>query len=85
MEGYDYSPGEERRGGGALPPRVKPASMQQPDAGGVVPTLARLLFEHVAAARANQPGLRVKCRCSFVQIYKVRAQIPLTLSLSQSL
>jgi hypothetical protein len=37
---------------------------------GVVPTMIAQLYDRIDATRATQPGLRVKCRVSFVQIYK---------------
>jgi hypothetical protein len=72
MEGYNYAPQKAVPGGLVRPPRVKPNSMKEKEgrALGVVPTMIAQLFDRIAATRAAQPGLRVRCRVSFVQIYK---------------
>ena len=72
MEGYNYAPQRAVPGGPVRPPRVRPGSMKETHgrALGVVPTMIAQLFDRIGATRAAQPGLRVRCRVSFVQIYK---------------
>ena len=72
MEGYDYTPAIERKGGMVRPPHVRLGPVSTGKTLGVVPTIIQMLFQQIEDHKRSRPGLHVQCRVSFIQIYKVR-------------